>query len=98
VPLELQDRAQLGGYFGEVRNFAAGEMKPTGLLSHRALQQCRQTSAKTLFDVRLAPAGQNKNPTYDVSADGRFPIATPVEQSATVPMTVVVNWQAPLQK
>jgi Tol biopolymer transport system component len=49
---------------------------------------------KPLFDVRLGTV----NPTYDVSADGRFLIATPIEQSATVPMTVVLNWQAALQK
>ncbi len=49
---------------------------------------------KPLFDVRLGAT----NPTYDVSADGRFLIATPAEQSATVPMTVVLNWQAGLKK
>jgi hypothetical protein len=47
-----------------------------------------------LFDVRLG----STNSSYDVSADGRFLIATPVEQSATVPMTVVLNWQAGLKK
>jgi len=47
-----------------------------------------------LFDVRLASG----NSSYDVSADGRFVIATPVEQLATVPMTVVLNWQASLEK
>jgi Tol biopolymer transport system component len=49
---------------------------------------------KPLFDVRL---GINR-PSYDVSADGRFLIATRVEQSVTVPMTVVLNWQAALKK
>jgi eukaryotic-like serine/threonine-protein kinase len=49
---------------------------------------------KPLFDVRLGPI----NPSYDVSADGRFLIATPAEQSATVPMTVVLNWQDGLKK
>ena len=48
-----------------------------------------------LFDVRMSA---NVNASYDVSADGRFLIATPVEQSATVPMTVVLNWQAGLKK
>jgi len=47
-----------------------------------------------LFDVRLG----TQNPSYDVSADGRFLIATPVEQSTAVPMTVVLNWQAGLKK
>jgi Tol biopolymer transport system component len=49
---------------------------------------------KLLFPVRLGPT----NPGYDVSSDGRFLIATPAEQSATVPMTVVLNWQAGLKK
>lgn len=47
-----------------------------------------------LFDVRLG----SSNPSYDVSADGRFLIATPSEQSARVPMTVVLNWPALLKK
>jgi Tol biopolymer transport system component/tRNA A-37 threonylcarbamoyl transferase component Bud32 len=49
---------------------------------------------KPLFDVRLGTS----NPSFDVSADGRFLIATPVEQSASVPMTVVLNWPAALKK
>ena len=48
-----------------------------------------------LFNVRI---GASSNRSYDVSADGRFLIASPVEQSATVPMTVVLNWQAGLKK
>jgi hypothetical protein len=32
------------------------------------------------------------------SADGRFLITMPGEQSAMVPMTVVLNWQAGLKK
>jgi len=51
---------------------------------------------KPLFDVRLGAA--INFPSYDVSADGRFLIATRVEQTATVPMTVMLNWQAPLKK
>ena len=49
---------------------------------------------KPLFDVQLAA----NNANFDVSADGRFLIATPVEQGAAVPMTVVLNWQAALKK
>jgi Tol biopolymer transport system component/predicted Ser/Thr protein kinase len=51
---------------------------------------------KPLFDVRtdLTPFGSG----YDVSKDGRFLIAVPVEQSGTTPITVVVNWQAALKK
>ena len=50
---------------------------------------------KPLFDVRM---GTGLNRSYDVSRDGRFLIATPVEQTATVPMIVVLNWQAGLKK
>ena len=49
---------------------------------------------KPLFDVRL----DSSNPSYDVSADGRFLIATPTESSATVPMTVVLNWPSMLKR
>jgi hypothetical protein len=49
---------------------------------------------KPLFDVRLGPT----NAAYEVSADGRFLIATPVKQSAGVPMKVVLDWQAVLRK
>jgi hypothetical protein len=34
---------------------------------------------------------------YDVTADGRFLIVTPI-QSAVVPVTVVVNWTSGLEK
>jgi hypothetical protein len=33
-----------------------------------------------------------------VRKDGKFLIPTPVEQTAAVPMTVVVNWPAGLKK
>ena len=49
---------------------------------------------KPLFEVRLG----SSTSSYDVSADGRFLIATSVGQSATAPMTVVLNWQAALRK
>jgi Tol biopolymer transport system component len=45
-----------------------------------------------LFQTHLAGVG------YDVSKDGRFLIPTAVEQNATVPITVVVNWTAGLKK
>jgi hypothetical protein len=35
---------------------------------------------------------------FDVSKDGKFLIPTPVEQTAAVPMTVIVNWTAGLKK
>jgi len=40
----------------------------------------------------------SRNASYDVSADGRLLIAMPAEQSASVPMTVVLNWQAGFEK
>jgi hypothetical protein len=49
---------------------------------------------KPLFDVRPLPV----NAKFDVSKDRRFLIPTLVEQSANVPMTVVLNWQAGLKK
>jgi serine/threonine-protein kinase len=48
---------------------------------------------KALFDVRTVTSAW-----FDVSKEGRFLIPTLVEQAATVPMTVVVNWQAGLKK
>ena len=44
-----------------------------------------------LFDVRPG-AG------FDVRKDGNFLIPTPAEQSASAPMTVVLNWQLGLQQ
>ena len=35
---------------------------------------------------------------FDVSKDGKFLIPSQVESAATVPMTVVVNWQAGLKR
>jgi len=48
---------------------------------------------KPLFDVKIAPGGG-----YDVSKDGPFLIPTQLEQAATVPLTVVANWQATLTR
>jgi Tol biopolymer transport system component len=50
---------------------------------------------KALFDVHTVNGVVF---VFDVSKDGRFLIPTPVEQSASVPMTVVLNWQAALKK
>jgi eukaryotic-like serine/threonine-protein kinase len=46
---------------------------------------------KALFDVRA-------NEAFDVSKDGRFLMPVPVEQSGSVPLTVVLNWTALLKK
>ena len=50
---------------------------------------------KPLFDVL------NTNPlplSFNVTKDGRFLIAVPVEQGANAPLNVVVNWTAGLKK
>jgi Tol biopolymer transport system component len=53
---------------------------------------------KPLFVVRT-PIGFGLGYPYDVSADGqRFLINTLPEQTASAPITVVVNWQAGLKK
>ena len=48
---------------------------------------------KPLFDVRVDTAAR-----FDVSKDGKFLIPNQVESTATVPMAVVVNWQAGLKR
>ena len=48
---------------------------------------------KPLFDTRIPFFGW-----FDVSKDGRFLMPAPVEQSANVPISVVVNWTAGLKK
>ena len=48
---------------------------------------------RPLLDVRTGPF-----PWFDVSKDGWFLIPVPIEQSASVPITVVVNWTAALKK
>jgi serine/threonine protein kinase/Tol biopolymer transport system component len=50
---------------------------------------------KSLFKVRFA---RGIDSWFDVSTDGRFLIPVQVEQTAKVPITVVVNWQAGLKK
>ena len=84
-PVWSRDGREL--YFVSTNNkMMAAEIKPG--------PQFEASVPKPLFDVRLG----NGVASYDVSADGRFLIATPVEQSASVPMTVVLNWQAALKK
>jgi hypothetical protein len=46
-----------------------------------------------LIGVRLEVSGY-----FNVGKDGKFLIPTLVEQRATVPMTVVLNWTASLKK
>ena len=49
---------------------------------------------KYLFDTRIS----NDAAWFDISKDGRFLIPTQVENSAGLPMTVLVNWQVGLKK
>jgi hypothetical protein len=52
---------------------------------------------KPLFQTRLEFDSLGK--PYDVSADGkRFLLAQPLEESALVPITVIVNWPTLLKK
>jgi hypothetical protein len=51
---------------------------------------------KPLFDTYL-PANV-LNVLFDVSKDGRFLMPIQLEQTASVPMTVVANWTAGLKK
>jgi Tol biopolymer transport system component len=72
-------------FLGGVRKLMAVEVKGEG-------KTFQASVPKPLFEV--AALGQ-----FDVSKDGRFLIQVPVEQAATsVPLTVVVNWQAGLKK
>jgi eukaryotic-like serine/threonine-protein kinase len=49
-----------------------------------------------LFEYR--EVGNAYNSRFDVTKDGHFVLRTAVEQSSTVPITVVLNWQAGLKK
>ena len=52
---------------------------------------------RPLFQTRLEVDSFARQ--YDVSADGkRFVLAQPLEESASVPITVIVNWSALLKK
>ena len=52
---------------------------------------------KPLFQTRLELDSFSRQ--YDVSADGlRFLLAQPLEEGASVPITVIVNWPALLKK
>ncbi len=84
LPVWSRDGREL--YFVNGPKLWAVEIKPGA--------QFQAGVPKPLFDVRVGTS----NPSYDVSADGRFLFATPVESTATVPMTVVLNWQAALKK
>ena len=49
-----------------------------------------------LFQTRIASGYVNTfKPQYDVARDGRFLINQPAEESAAVPITVILNWKPP---
>jgi hypothetical protein len=52
-----------------------------------------------LFAARLPPVPNLRSGgRYDVSADGqRFLLGSPVEQAASAPLKIVVNWTADLR-
>ena len=53
----------------------------------------------SLFQTPLIVSRQPiRDRRYDVAPDGRFLIVTPAATTATLPTTVVVNWQAALEK
>jgi hypothetical protein len=55
--------------------------------------RCVETAVPNPPGVGFVPA------QYDVSANGnRFPVEQPLEESASVPITVIVNWPALLKK
>jgi Tol biopolymer transport system component len=86
IPVWSRDGREL--YFVSADNkMMAAEIKTAG-------GKFQASVPKPLFDVRL---GTN-NPNFDVSKDGRFLIPTAAEQSANVPMMVVLNWQQTLKK
>jgi eukaryotic-like serine/threonine-protein kinase len=88
LPLWSPDGKELY-YIGADRKLMAVEIKTSGSL-------IQPGTAKALFPV--LGAGPGSYFAYDVSKDGRFLIATPVQQSSNVPITVVVNWAAGLKK
>jgi Tol biopolymer transport system component len=53
--------------------------------------------AKPLFEIRT-PRTSSGFDVFDVSKDGRFLLAALVEQKASTPMTVVLNWPEMLKK
>jgi Tol biopolymer transport system component len=85
LPIWSRDGRQLF-YVSATNKMMAVDIKGSGTNPEPGVPQ-------PLFDVRLGP----NNPGFDVAKDGRFLIATPVEQTSVVPITVVVNWMAGLK-
>jgi Tol biopolymer transport system component len=89
-PLWSRDGKELY-YVDADRKLMAVEIKANGTTAQLG-------AAKVLFPVRIGLARATGGFAYDVSKDGRFLIPTPVESTASVPITVVQNWTAGLKK
>ena len=73
----------------QMRTQEAGDGRSDGVASAARFEA---SAAKSLFETSATGP-------FDVSSDGCFLMAVPVEQSAaTVPITVVVNWRAALKR
>ena len=74
---------------------ADGKMMSVSVVTSGA--SLKLTLPKPLFQARLAFNSVPRQ--YDVSADGkRFLLAQPLEESTSVPITVIVNWPELLKK
>ena len=77
-------------FVGADHKLMAVKTKIMSAVAHAAIEN--------LFDIRLRSSASDIG-LFDVSADGRrFLVNTPVEQQTPSPVTVVVNWSAPLRR
>jgi Tol biopolymer transport system component len=77
--------------------YLAGDGKMMAVAVESGAASLRLGMPKPLFQTRLELDSVQRQ--YDVSADGkRFLLAQPVEESASVPITVIFNWPALLKK
>jgi hypothetical protein len=58
-------------------------------------QQLHYGAPTALFEARIAA---NRSGAFAVSRDGRFLLPVLVDQQASTPMTIVLNWPEPLKK
>jgi len=78
-------------YYSLDNKIMAVEIKPSAPGS-----QLQYGAPKALFEVRIPSNGVNVG--FEVGRDGRFLVPALVEQQASTPMTVVLNWPRLLQK
>ncbi len=77
-------------YVGADRKLMATKTKIMSAVTHGAIE--------SLFDIHLRSSASDIG-LFDVAADGRrFLVNTPVERQTSSPVTVVVNWSAPLRR